>query len=310
MTVADGSQVRLAYVAEATIGTTPATPSFKTQRYVTADLQVDKQTDQPDEVRADGNRTAPVDVGRSVTGTVNCLLSYGTYDDWLSALFRKAWASDVLINGVAHQTFTVEEFYELGTTDNFLGYQGVRINTLDLDMTAKQSVKANWGLLGLRGTAVRTAIISGATYAAATTTEVFNSALNVADLTFTGISNAPVIQKMALKINSNCYPNEVVGQYDTYSHGLGPFDVDGSISAFFENKDTYEAILNHTTVGLAWTLEDAAGNSYLCEIPANKFMKGAPAKPGNGKGVMMDVPFKSFYDSGIGATMKITRTAA
>lgn len=310
MTVADGSQVRLAYVPEVTIGTTPATPSFKTIRYVTSDIQVDKQTDTPDEVRADGNRTAPVDVGRNVTGTINTLLSYGTYDDWFSWLFRKAWATDVLINGVSPLAGTFEEFYEQGATDTFLGYQGVRMNTLDLDMTAKQSVKANWGIMGLRGTTPRTAIISGATYAAPSTTEVFNSALNVADLTFTGITNAPVIQKMSVKINSNIYANDAVGMYETYSHGLGLFDVDGSIDAYFETKDTYEAILNHSTVGLAWTIEDAAGNSYLMEIPSNKLMKGGPSKPGNGKAVMVTVPFKAFVNAGIGATMRITRDPA
>lgn len=310
MTVADGSLVRLAYVPEVTIGTIPATPSFKVLRYQNSDLKPTKETETPDEVRPDGNDTAPVDVGQTIAGNLNCLLSYGTYDDLLSALFRKDWATNVLVNGVAHKTFAMEEFFEQGATDTFIRYRGVRVNTAELTLEAKKSVQANFGLMGLESPAPAATIITGATYAAPTETEVFNAALNVADLTISGITNTPVIQRLNLRINSNLYANDAVGMRGTYSHGLGKFVAEGSIAAYFENQDVYAAVLAHTTVGLSWTLEDAAGNSYLFEIPKAKLMDGGPSKPGNGRAVMVDVPFKGFIDSGIGGTMRITRTPA
>lgn len=310
MTVADGSLVRLGYIPEVTIGTTPATPAFQILRYVTSDIKPSKQTDVPNEVRSDGNVASIVDVGRSVTGTINGLLSYGTYDDLLSALFRKAWASDVLVNGIAAQAFTFEEFFEQGTTDSYIRYQGTRINTLDLDMTARQSVKANFGIMGIRSPTPTTAIISGATYVAATTTDVLNAGLNVSALAISGISNSPKIQKMAVKVASNVYANDIVGSYEPYSHGIGRFEVTGSLSGYFENLDTYNAILAHTTVGIGWTVTDAAGNSYAFTIPKAKLMDGGPSKPGNGQAVMVEVPFQGFYDSGIGGTLQITRDAA
>lgn len=310
MTVADGSLVRLAYVAEATTGTTPATPSFKTLRYQNSDVKPTKQTETPDEVRADGNATAPVDVGQTVAGTINALLSYGTYDDLLEALFRGAWTANALVNGITHKTFTLEEFFEQGTPDTFIRYVGCRVNTLDLSLEAKKSVQANFGIMGLESPAPGTAIITGATYAAATTTEVFNAALNVADLDVTGIAATPVIQKLSVRVNSNLYANDAVARRGTYSHGLGRFEVEGSISAYFETKDVYEAVLAHTTVGISFELQDAAGNKYLFEIPKAKLMDGGPSKPGNGRAVMVDVPFRGFIDTGIGGTMKITRTPA
>lgn len=310
MTVADGSLVRLAYIAESAIGTTPTSPTFQILRYVTSDIRPTKQTDVPNEVRSDGNVASIVDVGRSITGTINTLLSYGTYDDLLAALFRKAWATNVLVNGIDPQAFTFEEFFEQGATDTFIRYQGTRINTLDLDMTARQSVKANFGVMGIRSPDPTNAILSGATYTAATTTEVLNAGLNVSALTISGITNSPKIQKMTVKVNSNVYQNDIVGQYEPYSHGLGRFEVTGSISAYFENLDTYQAVLNHTTVGISWTLEDAAGNSYACTIPKAKLMDGGPSKPGNGQAVMVEIPYQGFYDSGIGGTMQITRTPA
>lgn len=310
MTVAAGSLVRLAYVAEATIGTIPATPTWQVLRYQRADIKASKQTDTPDEVRPDGNSTAPVDVGQTVDGSIECLFSYGSYDDFLSLLFRKDWASNVLVNGTAHKTVAIEEFFETGATDVFSRFVGVRINTLDLTIEAKKPVGASFGVMGLESPAPAAAIVTGASYTAATETEVFNAALNVADLAFTGVTNSPVINKLSLRINSGLYANEAVGNRGVYSHGLGLFRVEGSITALFENKDTYEAILNHTTLGLSFSLEDAAGNSYLFEIPKLKLMSGGPSKPGNGRGVVIDAPLQAFVDSGIAGTMKITRTPA
>lgn len=142
MTVADGSQTRLADVSEVTIGTTPASPVFQIMRYVSSDLRIAKQTDVPNEIRADGNVGSIVDVGRSAQGTINTLLSYGTFDTWLARLLRSSWSSDVLKNGIAQQAGTLEYFYEMGTPDAYIRFQGCRWNTLDLTLRARQSVQA------------------------------------------------------------------------------------------------------------------------------------------------------------------------
>ena len=53
MATVDGSTLRLAYIAEATIGTTPTSPAFQNIRYVTSDVRITKTTDIPNEVRPD-----------------------------------------------------------------------------------------------------------------------------------------------------------------------------------------------------------------------------------------------------------------
>ncbi len=310
MSVADGSIVRLAYIAEATIGTTPTSPAFQVLRYETSDIRITKTTDIPNEVRADGNVASIVDVGRAVTGSINGLLSYGTYDDLIAAALRGTWSTDVLVNGITHTAFAFEEFYEQGATDTFIRYNGVRINTWNLEMTARQSVKSNFGIMGIKSPTPTSAILSGATYTAATTTEVLNAGLNVSALTLTGISNSPKVQKMTMRFNSNIYQNDIVGAYEPYSHGLGRAEVTGTLTAYFENVDTYNAILAHTTVAIAFTLTDAAGNSYAVSIPKAKLLDGGPSKPGNGRAVMVEVPYQAFYDSGIGGSIQITRDAA
>lgn len=310
MTVADGSQVRLADIHEAVIGTTPATPAFQIMRYVSADIRPTKQVEITDEVRADRNVPSITDVGRNVAGTVNTLLSFGTYDSWMEDLMCSVFSTGVLINGVQHRTRTLEFTYEQGATDTFTRFRGVRFNTLDLAFEARKAVTANWGVMGLDSPDPATAIITGATYTAATTTEVFNAALNVSALTITGITNAPKVQKAAIKITNNIYANDVVGQYTPDSHGLGRFEVTGSLTVYFENKDTYEAILDHSDVGLTITVTDAAANSYEFRIRKMKLLDGGPTVAGNGKAVMMEVPFQAIYNATDAGSIKITRSPA
>lgn len=310
MTVADGSQVRLADVSEATIGTTPATPTFQVMRYVSSDIRIVKQTDIPDEIRADRNVASIVDVGRMVQGTINTFMSYGTYDTWLARLLCSTWSSDVLKNGITHSAATLEKTFEQGATDSYIRYQACRWNTLDLRLQARQSVSANWGIMGIRSPTPTTAIISGATYTAATTTPVFNAGLNVSAMSFTGISNAPKIQAMTLNMRNNIYANDVVGSYEPYSHGLGRFEVTGSLTTYFENLDTYNAILDHDDVALSTTLLDELGNSYVIELPKIKLLDGGPVVAGNGRAVLLEVPYQAYYDASSTASITITRDAA
>ncbi|MCA0278449.1 MAG: hypothetical protein LCH86_20830 [Proteobacteria bacterium] len=310
MTVADGSQTRLADIAEATIGTTPATPAFQIMRYVSSDLRLAKQVDIPNEIRADGNVASITDVGRMVQGSINTLLSYGTYDVWLARLLRSSWATNVLKNGMTHAAGTLEATFEQGATDSFIRYVGCRFNSLDLQLRARQSVTANWGIMGLRSPTPTTAIITGATYLAASTTEVFNAGKNVASLVFTGIATPPKINALSLRIANNIYANDIIGSYEPDSHGLGRFDCTGSFTALFENLDTYNAILNHDDVTIGFTLNDEAGNSYAVSMPKTKLLDGGPTVGGNGQAVIIEVPFQARYDSSSAASLTITRTPA
>lgn len=309
MAIADASLTRFADVPEVTIGTIPSNPVWQIMRTTGSSLRPSKQVDISDEIVSHANVPGITKVGELVTGDISSRYSYGTYHLWLERLLRGAWTDDVLKNGILHKTAALEWTFEQGSTDTYIRTVGNRWNTLNLSLAAEQPVRARWGVLGIKANAAATAIVSGATYTAATATEDFNGALNVGSLVFTGISNAPKIQTLELNINSNVYPIKVLGKYEVEAHGLGRFDLSGSFRALFENSDTYNAAINHTTVTLGFTLTDTAGNSEVWAIPKVK-LEGAPMVPGNNQPVPVDITFQAFYDSSSAASMSITRTAA
>lgn len=310
MGIAEASLTRLAYVAEATTGTTPATPVFKTLRYVSEGMKNGKQVAVSDEIRGDGNVTDIVDVGRSVEGSVAFEFSYGTFDDFLESLLRSSWSTDVLVNGISHKAFTIEKTFEQGATDSFIRYRGCRINSMDLTLESKALVKGSFGVMGLGSPTPTTAIIAGATYVAATTTPVLNAATNVANLVVAGITASPKVKSLSLSIKSNLYANDELGSLEVDSHGLGRFEVTGSMQTYFRDLDTYNAIKNHDDVSLAFNIGAASGSKYTFEIPAMKLLDGDPVVGGNSQAVMLEVPFQAKFGSGIGGSMKITRAVA
>lgn len=310
MPIAETSQTRLSYVTEVVVGTTPASPVFQNLRYLSSDVRVRKEVNVPDEIRGDGNVSQITDIGRVVDGTINGLLSYGTYDAFFESLFRAAWAANVLKNGIIHNTFTLENTFEQGAVDSFIRYRAARVNQLDLQLTAKQDVKANWGIVGVDSPAPTNAILTLATYVAANTNPVINSGANVAALTVTGIATSPKIRSLSLQIKSNLYANDVVGSYSPDSHGLGRFEVTGSMEAYFENLDLYNGIIGHTDLTLTMTLGSSTGLKYTLLLPKVKALDGGPEVPGNSQSVMHTVPFQAFYDSASLASMTLTRAVA
>lgn len=310
MTVAAGSQTRLAYVMETTPGQIPATPSWQNVRYVTEGLNFEKQTDTPNEVRADRNVSDIVDVGRQLQGPINGLLSYGTYDDFLSALLCAEWSTNQLKNGNVEKTIAFEKTFRLGAANSLLRYTACRINSLDLQMTSRQNITANFGIMGISAAAPASVPITGATYAAETTTPVLNAGLNVGALALAGISASPKIQSLSLRITNNLYMDDIVGQYETYNIGLGRFEVSGNLTALFESADLYNAIRNHDDLSLSTTIGAASGAKYKIDIPKLKGMNGSPVGTGNGRSVVIEMPFMAKFDATLGASISITRAVA
>lgn len=93
MALASGTSVGLSYVAETTHGTTPGSPSMKTLRSTSRNINGTKGTLSTNEVRSD-RQIADVRHGfNSVAGSVGFELSVEAYDDLLEAALGGAWAT-------------------------------------------------------------------------------------------------------------------------------------------------------------------------------------------------------------------------
>ncbi len=96
--MADTNRLRLAYVEETSLGTTPNSPSMRTIRATGESLNHDIQTTESKEIRSDRQTADLMQVGASNSGALNFELSFPSVRSWLAdflryALFASSWSS-------------------------------------------------------------------------------------------------------------------------------------------------------------------------------------------------------------------------
>lgn len=102
MAIADSNFGRVAYIAETTFGTTPATPTLKVARMTSSDFSASKETTVSSELRTDRMVSTLSEVSASSAGTLNFELSLGgTYDDFLEAALGGTWGTATNFTGEA-----------------------------------------------------------------------------------------------------------------------------------------------------------------------------------------------------------------
>ncbi len=308
MAFANGSEVRVASVAEVTPGTTPATPTLKVIRVTGGGLRTNKATGTSDERRADRNVSAEFMLGKDAGGSYDFELTYGSFDDWLEATLQGTWATNVLKNASIPKSFTIEETLELGATDSFHRFRGSMINGFSLDISAREKISGSFDLMSIEEVRAA-AIVTGATYTPANTKEPMTASAHVAGLTV-GAFPSPKIRRVSLEVTNNLRTRPVVGSVFSEVFGSGRFDCTGTIEAYFEDASIYDAVLAHATASLAFTVGSVTAEKYNFSMPKIQLGDGDRTAPGNDDDVMVTIPFRALIDTGIGATLQITPAVA
>lgn len=307
MTIASGSDRRIAYVAESVFGTTPATPSFKTFRATGGGPRTNKSTGVSQEIQADRNVRDEFHLGQDVAGAYNFEMSYGTLDELLEGALFSTWSTNVLKNGGTAKSFTLEETLNLGAGgSSFSRFAGAMVNTLSLNITARQAVTGSVGFMAQQET-LGTGILSGATYASPGTTPISTASANVGSLSVAGITPAAKVRSLTLDLNNNLRTRPLVGSLFTDSFGYGDLDVTGTMEAYFETNDLYDAVLSHGGGALSFKVGNAAGSKYAFSLPKIIFLNGERQPGGNNDDVMISVPFRAVLDATAQASIQITR---
>jgi hypothetical protein len=309
MPIASTSRTRVAYVAETAYGTTPATPTFLEIRRTGGEMRTKKTTVVSDEIRLDRNVRDEYQVAQDADGQYDFELTYGTFDDLLAGALFGSWTTNVLTNGSVEQSFTFEETVDLGSGSfSYSRFTGCAVDSLALNFPARKGVTGTIKLMGQKET-VDTAIISGATYTAPNT-NVPETSVSVASLAIAGLAPAPKIKNLSLNIANNLRIRDTVGSLYTDSFGSGQIDVTGSFDAYFESNALYQAVLDHGGGAISLTVGAVTNKKYTINMPVVRFLDGARRLGGKNDDVMINVPFRAIYDSGIGGSIRITRAVA
>lgn len=307
MSFGDGSNSRFAYVAESAFGTTPATPTFKEIRRTGGSIEPRKQTVRSGQIGLIRDIRAELLVGQSVGGNVPFEFNNANFDDFLQAVMGGTWASNILKTGNTQRWFTFEETIPVGATTNYHRFVGCAINSLNLDIPMRGLITSSIDLMGKEASAAATAILTGATYTAPNAETPFTSDKITA---ITILGTTPVASRVTLNITNNLRERPSVGSLYTAEHGMGGLEVSGSIEAYYNDNTFLDAIRQHSSGVITFTMGVDSNKKYTFLLPAAQIGDGSIPSFGKNDDPMVKFNFTGLYDSSEATSLKVTRLVA
>ena len=142
MAIAGGSLARLAYIAEVTYGTTPATPAFQVINPTSHSIGLEKETFQSETIRSDRQLNDFRHGVRQASGDIGIEFRDASWDDLLQAVMMGTWSTDVLKAGTTRRSFTIERFFSDVT--RYRRAVGCEFNSFSLECPATGSAAGRW----------------------------------------------------------------------------------------------------------------------------------------------------------------------
>lgn len=305
MSFVDASDTALRFVAESTWGSTPTSPTLKAVRFASESLNYNIDNVTSDEIRSDRQLADLIQVGAGMAGDVGFELSYDAHlQDLMAAALGGSWTSNVLKAGTVKSSFTFQKKFEAGATDQFFIFTGARINTMGLQIRAKEIIKGSFGLIG-KGATLQQSAIAGASDSSAGSGAVM-AAPDLASIVIGGVSTPLAVMDLSFQVTNNLRPQPAVGQIDLAGIGYGRFEVSGNLNAYFEDDDLVEEFIAGNASSLAFTISDGTSD-YDILVPRVKFETGQVVAGGNNQDVMQNLTWRGLYDTSEATALKITR---
>lgn len=301
--MSDTSRSQLFFAPEITWGVAPG-GAYTALRFTGESLGQNSDTTESQEIRSDRQVADVVRNSIEASGDINFELSYEALDPFLEAVLGGTWTGDVLDNGTAEKSFSIEKkFDDIG---EYVLFKGCQISTLSLKIVPGQIVTGTMSILG------KNAVASGATDSSsiipASTNPVTNAIDNINTIEEGGSAFTGSPLEINLTFNANLRSKPAIGVLGAADIGQGRILVSGSFKYYYEERALYSKFLNDTPSSLAFTVTDQLTNSLEFFLPRIKYISGNPVSPAIDQDVMPDLAFTAYLDPTTGVTARVTRT--
>ena len=301
-TFAQGSRSSLSYIVESTFGTTPA-GNFTNLPFSTQSLNLTKDRVAGNDIQADRMPRVDRHGNRQVGGDVVVDLRKGDYDALLESAMLNTWATDVLKVGTTPKYFSIEDY--AADIDQARLFTGCTVSSLALSIAPKQMVTSTFTMVGKDMTIGATE----KTQDAASGNAPFDAYSGAVAIGNVGASSASgVVTGIDFTLNNSFAPTFVIGDDSAPALEVGRAEIEGTLTAYFEDAALITRFLNETETELSVSVDDPTGsNEYTFLFPRVKINSAdSPVDGPNSRTISMS--FVALYDSTEATNLKITRS--
>ena len=303
MAFAQGSRSSLSYIVESTFGTTPA-GNFTNLPFSTHSLNLTKDRVAGNDIQADRMPRVDRHGNRQVGGDIVVDLRDGDYDELLESAMLSAWATNVLKVGVAPKFLSIEDY--AADIDQARLFSGCSVSTMAISLAPNQMVATTFGMVGKDMVISATEKTQDAASGAAPF-DAYSGDISIGNVG--GAAPVAIVTALDFTLNNSYAPTFVIGDDSAPSLEYGRAEVEGTLTAYFEDAALINRFLNETETEIEVSVDDPTGaNSYTFSFPRVK-INSADVGVDGPTSRMISMSFVALYDTTEGTNLKITRPA-
>tara|TARA_B110000046_G_C12963360_1_gene385552 strand:+ start:446 stop:1354 length:909 start_codon:yes stop_codon:yes gene_type:complete len=302
MAFSQGSRSSLSLITEATFGTTPA-GDFANLPFSTHSLNLTKDVLTGTDIEADRMPRVNRQGNRQVAGDIVVDLRDGDYDLLLESAMLNTFATNVLKVGVAPKFFSIEDY--AADIDQARLFTGMSVSTMGISLAPNQMVTTTFGMVGKDMTMSATEKTQTASSGAAPF-DAYSGDISIGNV---GAPSAvAIVTALDFTLNNSYAPTFVIGDDSAPSLEYGRAEVEGTMTAYFEDAALINRFLNETETAIQVSVDDPTGaNAYTFDFPRVK-INSADVGVDGPTSRMVNMSFVALFDSTEATNLKITRS--
>ena len=301
MAFSQGSRSSLSFITEATFGTTPA-GDFANLPFSTHSLNLTKDVLTGTDIEADRMPRVNRQGNRQVAGDIVVDLRDGDYDLLLESAMLNTFATNVLKVGVAPKFFSIEDY--AADIDQARLFTGMSVSSMAISLAPNQMVTTTFGMVGKDMTISGTEKTQTASSGAAPF-DAYSGDISIG--TVGSPSAVAIVTALDFTLNNAYAPTFVIGDDSAPSLEYGRAEVEGTLTAYFEDASLINRFLNETETAIRVSVDDPTGaNAYIFDFPKVK-INSADVGVDGPTSRMITMSFVALFDSTMGTNLQITR---
>ena len=303
MAFAQGSRSSLSYIVESTFGTTPS-GNFTNLPFSTHSLNLTKDRVAGNDIQADRMPRVDRHGNRQVAGDIVVDLRDADYDDFLESAMLNTWATSVLKVGTTPKFFSIEDY--AADIDQARVFTGCSVSSMGVSLAPNQMVTTTFGMVGKDMTIGATEKTQDAASGAAPF-DAYSGDIAIGNV---GASSASgIVTSLDFTLTNSFAPTFVIGDDSAPSLEYGRAEIEGTLTAYFEDAALINRFLNETESELEVSVNDpTAANAYTFLFPRIKINSADVGVDGPTSRII-NMSFVALYDAIEGTNLSITRPA-
>lgn len=242
MAFAQGSRSRLAFGVESAFGT--AASSYTNLPYNTHSLNLSKERVAGNEIQPDRMPRVDRHGNRSVAGDITVDLRDTAYDDLIESAMLSTFSTGVIKVGTTPKFLTLEDY--AADIDQARLFTGCAVSTMGISMAPNQMVTATFGMVG-KDMSISAAEKTASAAGVGEPFDAYSGDLKVANVDGIGGASAlSIVTSVDFTVTNSFAPTFVVGDDSAPALEFGRAEIEGTITAYFEDLSLVNRFLNET----------------------------------------------------------------